>query len=95
MKLNSKQEKRALAFEDPCLRKVLDIMFQENVINIEDHQQTSKPFVSNILKLRWLKNFDEVLRMAEIRYPNREYEWHLEGRNKRDPPRHTLWGQCD
>ena len=94
-KLNTQLEKRVLAFENMCLRRILNISWQEKVTNIEVRRRTGQPLVTDLLKRRRWTYLGHVLRMPEDRLPNTVYDWRPEGRRKRGRPRHTLRRQYD
>ena len=94
-KLNTQLEKRVLAFENMCLRRILNISWQEKVTNIEVRRRTGQPLVTDLLKRRRWTYLGHVLRMPEDRLPNTVYDWLPEGRRKRGRPRHTLRRQYD
>ncbi|XP_065583129.1 uncharacterized protein LOC136042141 [Artemia franciscana] len=94
-KLNTQLEKRVLAFENMCLRRILNISWQEKVTNIEVRRRTGQPLVTDLLKRRRWTYLGHVLRMPQDRLPNTVYDWRPEGRRKRGRPRHTLRRQYD
>ncbi|XP_065572915.1 uncharacterized protein LOC136035222 [Artemia franciscana] len=94
-KLNTQLEKRVLAFENMCLRRILNIPWQEKVTNIEARRRTGQPLVTDLLKRSRWTYLGHVLRMPEDRLPNTVYDWRPEGRRKRGRPRHTLRRQYD
>ena len=94
-KLNVQLEKRVLAFENMCLRRILNISWQEKVTNIEVRRRTGQPLVTDLLMRRRWTYLGHVLRMPEDRLPKTIYEWRPEGRRKRGRQRHTLRRQYD
>ena len=89
-KLKTQLEKRVLAFENMCLRRILNISWQEKVTNIEVRRRTGHPLVTDVLKRKRWTYLGHVLHMPEGWPLNTAYECCPEGRRKRGRPRHAL-----
>ena len=66
-KLNIQLEKHVQAFENMWLRRLLNILWQEKVTNIEVCQWTGWPLITNLPKWRRRTYLGHVLQMPEDR----------------------------
>jgi hypothetical protein len=62
-------EKKLLAFENICLRRILNIHWLQKVTNTTIRQKTSQPLVTKVIKYRKWRYFGHVIRMSETRLP--------------------------
>ena len=65
----SKHEKRLNVFHLRCLRRILNISWQDKVTNVEVLQRASLPSMFTLLKQRRLRWLGHVYRMEDARIP--------------------------
>jgi hypothetical protein len=89
-KMNQRLEKRILALENMCLRRILNISWQQRVSNIEIQNRTGQPLITAVLRKKRWSYLGHVLRMKEGRLPRTAYDWKPGGRRRRGRPKNTL-----
>ena len=88
--LNQEQERRILAFENTCLRRILNIRWQQRITNQSIRDKTGQPLVTYIIRVRRWRYLGHVLRMDNLRLPNAALHWQPSGPRRRGRPRNTL-----
>lgn len=88
--LNQEQELRILAFENTCLRRILNIRWQQRITNQSIRDKTGQPLVTHIIRVRRWRYLGHVLRMDNLRLPNAALHWQPSGPRRRGRPRNTL-----
>ena len=89
-KMNQQLEKRILAFENMCLRRILNISWQQRISNFEIRNRTGQPLITAVLRKKRWSYLGHVLRMKEGRLPRTAYDWKPGGRRRRGRPKNTL-----
>ena len=89
-KLNQHQEKRILAFENNCLRRILNINWRDHITNQTVRSISRQPLVTDVIRQRRWRYLGHVIRMAGDRLPRTVLEWQPEGTRRRGKPKNTL-----
>jgi hypothetical protein len=89
-KLNQQQEKRILAFENNCLRRILNIDWRAHVTNQSVRSMSCQPLVTDVIRQRRWRYLGHVIRMTEDRLPKTVLEWQPQGSHRRGRPKNTL-----
>ena len=76
-------EKHVQAFENMCLRRLLDIPWQEKVTNIEVRQRTGQTLITDLLKQRRWTYLGHILQMPGDQLTRTVYAWRPEGRRRK------------
>ncbi|XP_065577545.1 uncharacterized protein LOC136038401 [Artemia franciscana] len=89
-KLNQQQERRILAFENNCLRRILNIDWREHVTNQKVRSISGQPRVTDVIRQRRWRYLGHVIRMKEDKIPRQFLEWQPRGTRRRGRPKNTL-----
>ncbi|XP_065565962.1 uncharacterized protein LOC136030845 [Artemia franciscana] len=89
-KLNKHQEKRILAFENNCLRRILNINWRDHITNQTVRSISRQPLVTDVIRQRRWRYLGHVIRMAGDRLPRTVLEWQPEGTRRRGKPKNTI-----
>ena len=83
-------EKKLDAFENKCLRRLLNICWHDFRSVTSIRQETQQDYVSNFIRRRRWNFIGHVLRMDEKRLPQQAFTWSPGGKRKRGRPKDTL-----
>ncbi|XP_065570336.1 uncharacterized protein LOC136033517 [Artemia franciscana] len=89
-KLNQQQERRILAFENNCLRRILNIDWRDHVTNQIVRSISGQPRVTDVIRQRRWRYLGHVIRMKEDRIPRLILEWQPQVTLRRGKPKNTL-----
>ena len=90
--MNKEAERRLASFHLKCLRRLLNIRWNDFITNEEVLERAnSRGIVTTIKKKRW-KYLGHALRMTPTRLPRQAWQWTPQGKRKRGRPRTTLRG---
>ena len=89
-KLNQKQERRILAFENNCLRRILNIDWRDHITNQIVLSISGQPRVTDVIRQRRWRYLGHMIRMKEDRIPRLILEWKPQGTRRRGLPKNTL-----
>ncbi|XP_065579629.1 uncharacterized protein LOC136039654 [Artemia franciscana] len=89
-KLNQQQKRRILAFENNCLRRILNIDWRDHVTNQIVRSISGQPRVTDVIRQRRWRYLGHVIRMKEDRIPRLILEWQPQGTRRRGRPKNTL-----
>ena len=83
-------EKKLVAFENKCLRKILNIKWSDFKTNETIREETNQEYVSTFIRRRRWNYIGHVLRMDERRLPRQAFIWTPKGKRKQGRPKETL-----
>jgi len=88
-KTNTKCESRLRGFEGRCLRRILQIRWEQRVTNAEIAQRTGINNINDEVKRRRWKWLGHVFRMQKKRHPYAALKWNPSGKREAGRPRET------
>ena len=83
-------DKKLVAFENKCLRKLLNVRWTDFRSNASIRQETKQKYVSDFVRMRRWNYIGHVLRMDMQRLPHQAFMWSSEGKRKQGRPKETL-----
>ena len=89
-KVTREIENRLNSFENKCLRKILQIKWNEFKTSQEVRETSGQPLISDVIRRRRWKYIGHVCRRDNSRITKQALNWEAEGKRKRGRPRETL-----
>jgi hypothetical protein len=83
-------EKKLVAFENKCLRKITNTNWKDYKSNEALREETKQEYVTNAIRKRRWAYIGHALRMNEDRIPRQTLMWTPNGKRKRGRPKETL-----
>jgi hypothetical protein len=88
--LNQEQERKVLAFENSCLRRILNIHWSQKVTSQSILEMTQQTLITNIIRIRRWRYLDHVLHINDHRLPKAALHWQPPGTRSQGRPENTL-----
>ena len=83
-------ERKLVAFENKCLRKITNTNWKDYKSNDELRKETKQKYITTIIRKRRWAYIGHALRMSEDKIPRQTIMWSPEGKRKRGRPKETL-----
>ena len=83
-------DKKLVAFENRCLRKITNTNWKDFKSNDILREETKQEYVTNIIRKRRWSYIGHILRMKENRIPRQAFMWTPDGKRKQGRPKTTL-----
>ena len=90
-KMKNDLDKKLATFQNRCLRRILNIRWQQHVTNEAVLQQAEQEDIRTTLNQRRLQWVGHVIRMNPNRYAKSVLGWHPAGFRKPGKPKLTYW----